>query len=90
MIFRYPVFNIEICAGLPSSDGHIKGFKGDINFGAALICYNKDDYLQQKPILTGIASRKHWSPNNDSPGIYTNIFKEKKSIQQKLGNNIFI
>ena len=85
--FRYPVFNNEICAGLQTSNGDIRGFKGDINFGAALICYEKNDFLQNKPILAGIASRKHWSPNHDSPGMYTNIFKVKKSIQKKLGKN---
>ena len=85
---RYPVFNNEICAGLQTSNGDIRGFKGDINFGAALICYEKNDFLQNKPILAGIASRKHWSPNHDSPGMYTNIYKEKKSIKKKLGDII--
>ena len=69
-----------------STDGKIKGFKGRINFGSALICYEEDDVLQTKPILTGIASRQFWSPNHDSPGMYTNIFKMKSLIQQKLGN----
>ena len=77
--------NDEICAGLPSPNGDVKGFKGDIIFGAALICFGKDDILQTKPILTGIASRKDWSPTHDSPGMYTNIFKIKEFIKQKLG-----
>ena len=65
------------------------GFQGDINFGAALICFEKDDRLQTKPILTGIASRKHFSPTHDSPGMYTNIFQIKNAIQKKLGKQQF-
>ena len=89
-IYRYEVINNELCAGFLNKDGKVEGSKRSINFGAALICYERDDHLLTKPILTGIASRKHWSPTHDSPGMYTNIFKIKNLIQQKLGNRKLI
>ena len=83
MIFRYKVTPYEVCAGFPDSDGTYKAYQGAINFGAALICYQQSD--PTKPILTGIATRKDLSPTKDSPGVYTDVFKIKKSIQERLG-----
>ena len=82
-VFRYNVNHFEVCAGFPNSDGTYKAYQGAINFGAALICYQKSD--PTKPILTGIATRKDLSPSKDSPGVYTDVFKIKKSIQDRLG-----
>ena len=82
-MLRYKVNRYEVCAGFPNSYGTYKAYKGAINFGAALICYQQSD--PTKPILTGIATRKDLSPSKDSPGVYTDIFKIKKSIQERLG-----
>ena len=48
-----------------------------------MICYQQSD--PTKPILTGIATRKDLSPSKDSPGVYTDVFKIKNSIQKRLG-----
>ena len=81
--FRYNVNLNEICAGFPNPSGNYKASHANINFGAALICYQKDDTT--KPILTGIATRKELSPSMDSPGVYIDVFKIKESIQKQLG-----
>ena len=80
---KYNIDENDICAGFPTSSGDIQGYQGEINFGAALICFKSNDLT--RPILTGISSRKDLSPNKDKPGIYTNIFRIKSLIQGQLG-----
>ena len=84
---KYKIDENDICAGYPTSTGDIQGYQGEINFGAALICFKSNDLT--RPILTGIASRKDLSPNKDEPGIYTNIYRIKSSIQAQLGKFMF-
>ena len=39
---KYKIDENDICAGYPTSSGDIQGYQGEINFGAALICFKSN------------------------------------------------